>query len=343
MNANTEGLTREGKPTFSSVMNVLILSASAKVQLVRSFREAAAERHGKVIAGDIAADSAALHVADEAVLLPQSAEPEFGDQLIKLCRCENIRLVVPTRDGELETLAGLSPTLADQGTTVLVPPSAALSICRDKRRFSEFCLSIGLPVARVHAPGDTFVQFPVFVRPIDGAGGRGARVLRFAEELRELGPTAAAMIVQDFIADQEYTIDVLMDLTGHPVQAVARSRLLIRDGEAQKSRVEDVPVLTDGAIALCEALGLIGHNVVQAFFSSSSGAHFIEVNPRFGGGSSLSIAAGLDSPRRILAMLAGETAAASAKRRIRYGLTMLRHSDDILVDAAEIAALAAQG
>ncbi|HLZ64704.1 MAG TPA: ATP-grasp domain-containing protein [Aliidongia sp.] len=320
-------------------MNVLILSASAKVLLVQSFRQAAAERGGRVVACDTAADSAALYAADEAVLVPRSTAPEFAAAVLELCAGKNIRLVVPTRDAELAALSGCVEALRERGVSLLLPPPRALEICRDKRKFTDFCRTIGLPVARSYAPGEMPTRFPVFARPIAGAGGQGARVLRSAAEVAALGDGASTTIVQDYVDDPEYTIDVLMDLEGRPLQAVARSRLLIRNGESQKSRVEDLPVLSRGALDLCSALGLVGHNVVQAFHSPARGPHYIEVNPRFGGASNLSIAAGLDSPRRILAMVAGEEAEAARARPIRYGLTMLRHSADILVDAATIEAL----
>jgi carbamoyl-phosphate synthase large subunit len=307
--------------------------------LVQSFREAAAERGGRVVACDIAADSAALYAADEAALVPRSTAPDFAAAILALCAAKDIRLVVPTRDGELEALSGCAEALKARGVSVLLPPPQALEICRDKRKFADFCRNIGLPVARSYEPGEIPARFPVFARPIAGAGGQGARALRSAAEVAALGDDAAATLVQDHVDDQEYTIDVLMDLRGRPLQAVARSRLLIRNGESQKSRVEDLPVLTRGSLDLCAALGLVGHNVVQAFYSPSRGAHYIEVNPRFGGASNLSIAAGLDSPRRILAMVAGEAAEAARERPVRFGLTMLRHSADMLVEAAKIEAL----
>ena len=129
-----------------------------------------------------------------------------------------------------------------------------------------------------------------------------------------------------------------MSLDGAPLQAVARRRLQVQDGEATKSRTQDVPALTDQALKLCAALGLVGHNVVQAFHDDA-GTRFIEINPRFGGASNLSIQAGLASPERILQMARGQDVEAARPRAIAYGLTMLRYSQDRIVTDAELAAL----
>ena len=316
-------------------MNVLILSAAAKVLLVRAFADAAHARGGRVFAADVAADSAALFAADQAVLLPPSDAPEFATTLVDYCRRHAISLVVPTRDGELDVLAAARAALAGIGATALVASPDALAICQDKRRFVAFCAANGLATPRTYEPGEVPSRFPVFVRPVRGAGGDGARRVAKAADL----PTDDELLVQALETAPEYSVDVLMDLSGRPLQAVARRRLLVRDGEAVKSRVEAVPVLEVQALRLCAALGLVGHNVVQAFWSPEIEPRFIEINPRFGGASNLSIQAGLDSPARLLAMLAGE-AGAVTPRAITQGLTLLRYAEDRLVTDAELASVA---
>lgn len=313
-------------------MNILILSAAAKVLLVRAFGQVAHRRGGAVIAADIASDNAALFEADQAVLIPRSETPDFADALVELCRRRDVKLVVPTRDGELAAVAALKARLAAEGVVALAPSQEALAVCRDKRRFVELCHEIGLATPRTYATGEAPEAFPVFVRPVDGAGGKGARVVTCADDL----PAGDDLLVQALERAPEYSIDVLMDLEGRPVQAVARRRLVVRDGEAVKSRVEHVPDLTAQALQLCEALGLVGHNVVQAFHTPGGDPRFIEVNPRFGGASNLSIRAGLDSPERIAQMIEGRRDQWAAPRPIEDGLTMLRYSEDRIVNKAEL-------
>lgn len=315
-------------------MKVLILSAAAKVLLVQAFQAAAQPACVQVIAADIAPDNAALFAADHAVILPRTDHPGFEDALAEVCSRHDIGLVVPTRDGELAALSAARRRFADRGILVLAPPPEALAVCSDKRRFTQFCHDLGLATPRTFAPGEPPDRFPVFVRPVVGAGGQGARRI---DSLADL-PVGDAYLVQTFDEAPEFTIDVLMDLAGAPLQAVARRRLQVRDGEATKSRTEDIPALTEQALKLCAALGLVGHNVVQAFHDEA-GARFIEINPRFGGASNLSIQAGLASPERILQMARGETEQAARPRPITYGLTMLRYAQDRIVTDQDLAGL----
>lgn len=313
-------------------MNVLILSVAAKVLLVQAFKAAVAPREGLVLAADLERDSAGLFFADAAVALPRTDDPGFADALSAVCRENQVGLVVPTRDGELAALAALKARLADEGVTVLVPDVEALAECADKRRFVAACARLGLKTPKTYGPDETPGAFPVFVRPVAGAGGRGARRI----EAADWTPQGADMLVQAFCPWPEYSIDVLMDLDGAPLQAVARSRLQVRAGEAVKSRVEAAPALTEAALKLCAGLRLVGHNVVQAFWDGAGDPLFIEVNTRFGGASNLSIQAGLASPERLVMLAAGEGELARSPRPIRSGLTMLRYSQDLLVEADQL-------
>lgn len=303
---------------------VLILSAAAKVLLVQAFQSAGAH----VVAADLTLDAAALRFADQAVTLPRSDAPDFASALLDLVQAQGIHLVIPTRDAELAIIASLEAQLQAVGATPLAPHIEALAICQDKRRFVAFCLAEGFPVPTPFALKET-PSFPAFVRPATGAGGRGAGRADDADALAAFG-ARSGLVVQPLIEAPEYTIDVLMDLAGAPLQAVARRRLAVHAGEAWKSRVEDAPDLTGPALALAARLRLVGHNVIQAF-RTDDGPLFIECNPRFGGASNLSIQAGLDSPARILALLDGDASARTA-RPIRHGLTALRYAQDILIE-----------
>ena len=173
------------------------------------------------------------------------------------------------------------------------------------------------------------------MRPNRGAGGSGAARVADQRGLECLQAQGEDLVVQEFVSSPEYSIDVLSDFDAQPLQAVSRRRVQIRAGESSVSRVERRPGLEAAAMRLCAAIGVVGHAVVQAFDDERSGPRFIEVNPRFGGASNLSIAAGLDSPARLLALLGGDPSARAA-RPIRDSLSMLRFSQDVLIDAARL-------
>lgn len=311
---------------------VLVSSAAAKVLLVQSFQAAGA----RVVAVDISPMSAALAHADAAYLVPRVDADGALDALLALCRREAVALLVPTRDGELPFFSAHADAFGAAGTRVLVSSPAAVERCQNKRQFVDGCRHLGVPVPHTWAPGEVPDRWPVFVRPNRGAATAGAvRVADRAGFDYVRASRGDDLIVQELVTAPEYSIDVLSDFAGRPLQAVARRRLQIRAGESHVSRVERRPALEAMSMRLCGAIGTVGHAVVQAFDDDRGGPRFIEVNPRFGGASNLSIAAGLDSPARLLALLRDDPSA-RAPRPIRDQLSMLRFSQDVLVEPAQL-------
>lgn len=310
---------------------VLVTSCGAKLPLLRAFHEACQARGVRLLGADLDPFAPALSEVDEVLPLPSWRDPAWADALLAQCSAQRVGLVISTADGEWPQLLPLRSRLAEQGAALAGPQDAhGLVCCQDKRRFSQWCATQGFGVAPVLEGAERIRQFPVFVRAAFGQGGAAAWRVDYRamlETLLELHPDA---VVQPFVDAPEYSVDVLMDFQAQPVQAVVRRRLVVRGGEAWTSRVESVPQLAQEAMRLCAGLRLSGHCVVQAFWTERDGAQFIEVNPRFGGASSLSIRAGLDSPGRLLDLLAGDDDA-RMPRPIEIGLMLTRYGEDRFV------------
>lgn len=308
--------------------NVLVTSAAAKVPLIQGF-QSALQGAGRVFSADITADCAAAHLSDGHFVVARNDVPGALDQLLELCVSNEIGLVVPTRDGELPGLAAVRERFAARGVFIHVALPETVAICQNKRVFSHFLTTRGLPPVPLLDPAASNLAFPVFVRPVSGSAGRGARAVGSRRELED----ALAMddcLVHPLIKAPEYSIDLLMDLEGRrALDAVCRERIQVVAGESKISRVTYLPELAAMVKRVGEALRLVGHNTVQAFLDPDRGPLLIEINPRFGGASNLSIQAGLASPRRILQMLQGD-AAACRPADIDIGATMFRYPQDII-------------
>lgn len=307
--------------------NILIASAAAKIPLVRAF-QAALGRCGLVIAADSDPACAAGGAADAFICVKRTDDPGALEQMLDLCDSLKLGLIVPTRDGELPFFAEHRAKFEAAGTRVLVPSPESVHACQDKALFTRTLERYGYPAIPILDPAAPDLPFPLFARPRTGAGGKGARRIEGRPDLASLTEDD---LLHPFIEAPEITIDLLMDLEGgRPVQAVARERVLVVGGESKVTRVIEAEDAVKLAMRLGGALGLVGHNTVQAFLHPDQGPLLIEINPRFGGASVLSIAAGLASPERILQMLAGDPAAFEA-RAIRVGETLYRTDHDLIV------------
>ena len=311
--------------------NILIMSAAAKVLLVQAFREAAIPYEAKVYTADLAEQCATGFFADAHFPVRRTDAPGTMDGLLDLCARQAIGLIVPTRDGDLEVLSQHASIFAQAGTRILVAPPDMISKAIDKAAFSDAVEAIGLRalprLGDMVAPSD----FPVFVRPRIGAGGLGARRIEHPETLGRVFENED-LLVHPLIEAPEYSIDLLMSLNGRKaLGAIARERLLVVAGESKITRVTMQLEAEAEACRIGEAMGLVGHNVIQFFDHPNLGRLYIEVNPRFGGASNLGIVAGLRSPQRILEMhFTGETSAVQPDE-IARGLTLYRYQQDHMV------------
>ena len=319
-------------PSFAIGGNWLVTSASAKVDLVRRMREALHSCGLRLFVTDHSPLSAAFHFSDGHFLLPSVDDNGFLDLLIESCRARNIRVILPTRDADLRFFASHRERLAKANLWPLVSDPQTIATCLDKIQFHEHCCRNHIPVLpRILEPSTS--DYPCFARSRTGSAGHGARRISHANEMQFFHgpPPWPDLLIQPCCTDPEYTIDALFDLDGQPVQWVTRERIRVKAGESSVGRTVSIPALDALLPLLAHSLPLVGPITIQAFFSEQNGPHLIEVNPRFGGGAALGIEAGLDTPRRLVALAQGDTASFLRPRPLHVGMTMLRYSQDVFI------------
>lgn len=314
-------------------MNVLITSASSKLRLIDAFQKAALDTGGMVIAADSNPDCAAATFADHFHRLPCDEDAGYERALLDLCEDNNIKLIIPTRDGELMKLASMQKELAKRDICLPLPAPKGLEVVLDKLRFYEFCLEHNFPVYERQTPSED-AAWPLFMRFRQSAAGEGAIALKDHQAWLESGASPDEAICQQLSQDKEYSIDVFMSFKGETIHAVARERCLVEKGECVEGVITDKPELCEAAKDLCSSLGLKGHNLVQAFCSDDNEIHFIEVNARYGGGSMMSVEAGMDTPAWLLRLLEADEGNLQkaiknlSMSKISYGMKLTSSKND---------------
>lgn len=319
-------------------MNVFITSASRKVALIKAFKNALRKTGGgKVIVADTNPLSAAFAYSDLALILPRYKDPLFFRTVFRICKKYNIRLVVPTSDDELPLFAQEKEEFRKRGIIVMVASDKTIATCGDKLKFALFCEKRGFLVPKTYLPpykNSRHRQFPLFINDRFGKGAAHAFVVRSKQELAFFLERIAHPIIQEYIDEKEYTIDLFSDFEGNVISIVPRERIVVFGGESYTGKTHKNKILIDAALRLAGALQLVGHNTIQCFFDGRR-VLFIEVNPRYGGGANLGFAAGADTPLYTIRIAQGK----KVKSRIgkfKDGLYMLRHTQDIFVTKKEI-------
>jgi carbamoyl-phosphate synthase large subunit len=274
--------------------NVLVTSAARKVPLVRAMQTAARtlDPASRVVAGDVDPRALTRHVADAFWAMPRTDEAAL-DALLEGCRARAIGVVVPTRDGELAFWAAARERFARAGVEVVVASVETVARCLDKLAFARFGAARGLPFIPAAEHPDELGPGPYVVKERRGAGSRRLGLGLDRAAALAHGATLDAPIYQPFVDGPELSVDAWMDRGGVPRGVVLRRRDVVVDGESQVTTTFRDPALETAAVAILRALELRGPAVMQAIHTPD-GLRVIEVNARFGGASTASIAVGLD-------------------------------------------------
>ncbi|MEZ5680523.1 MAG: ATP-grasp domain-containing protein [Erythrobacter sp.] len=280
-------------------IKILVTSAGRRVGLLECFRASAARMGIKleIHACDLNPDlSAACTLADARFAAPRCTNGDYIPTLLDYVRANDIALVVPTIDTELQPLAAARAEFAALGTYVHVSSEATVDIVRDKKRTMDVLAQAGVPVPRT-ATLEEFRRdsegwsWPLFVKPVAGSASRGIALLDDMSGLKTDYPEP--MLVQEALGGDEYTINLFVDEDGVMQAAIPHLRMSVRAGEVEKGRTvrrADFEIIArDLAAALPDARGVM---CFQLFDDPRLGPRVFEINARFGGGYPLADRAG---------------------------------------------------
>ncbi|MCO5240621.1 MAG: ATP-grasp domain-containing protein [Chitinophagaceae bacterium] len=299
-------------------MNILLSCAGRRNYLVNYFK-AALHGSGKVIATDMQINAPALVDADVAVQVSAVYHPGYIDQVIKICKEYDIRLLISLNDLELPVIAAQKHRLEEIGVKVLVSDVGVIDICFDKWKTTRFLQEIGLVTPKTFVDIDRALtaidkgelKFPLVIKPRWGSASIGIEFPESKEELMlaykllslrlhktilaaaSKSDADRAILIQEKISGQEYGMDVLNDFSGEFVKAFPKKKLAMRAGETDKSVSVENKALYNIGKTLGKELKHIG-NLDCDIFETSDGYYVLELNPRFGGGYPFTYVAGAD-------------------------------------------------
>lgn len=328
------------------MMNILFTSAGRRVELLRAFREAyqALGLEGRIVALDTQPLAPALRVADRPYIVPSLSSPEYIPTLTDLCRREEISMVIPLIDPDLPLLSQHRDAIEATGARLLVCDNKAIMATGDKWLTMQFFQTLELPVPCSYLPHQIDrieLEYPVFVKPRNGSASQNTFQARNPQELAFFSQYVPDAIIQEYLPGPEITSDVMCDLKGEVLSVVSRRRIQVRSGEVAKGVTVYDPVITRACVDVARGLQAIGPISVQCMLKDGM-PRFTEVNPRFGGGMPLSIAAGADLPRWLLAEAAGLSVEIPPLGTYRTGLYMSRFDDSFFITEDEHAQMAAR-
>jgi len=275
--------------------NVLITSISKKIPLIEAVKLAVSKIDEEilVIGSDIDKECLGKHFVDE-FLLVKTLEETRIHEFIDDCLEKKISLIIPTRDGELDYFSKNKLLFQEKGIHVMISDQASINTCLDKIKFSNVDKLKKYLIPSFKSISNS-EKGSFVVKEQFGAGAESIGVNMSSEVALKHSLDLENPIFQPFVEGYEVSVDAYIDLKGNVKGLVMRRRDLVLEGESQITSTFYNHALERKFYKIIESLNLYGHIILQAIIDSDEQINLIECNPRFGGASTLSIKAGLDS------------------------------------------------
>ncbi|MER6256958.1 biotin carboxylase N-terminal domain-containing protein [Streptomyces sp. NPDC001584] len=248
-------------------------------------------------------DADALHVrdADAAVRLPGAAPADTylrGDLIIKAALAAGADAVHPGY-GFLSENADFAREVLAAGLTWIGPPPEAIEAMASKTRAKELMRTAGVPLLDPVDPATaTPADLPLLLKAAAGGGGRGMRLVRDLDQLKEALDAASAEARSAF-GDGEVFAEPYVERGRHvEVQILADAHgtvwaLGTRDCSLQRRHqkvIEEAPApglpedlresLHTAAVAAARAVSYEGAGTVEFLVTADGRPYFLEMNTR---------------------------------------------------------------
>ena len=145
--------------------NILITSAGRRVSLLKGFIKASKDFDTKseVFTTDLNPfeSSPTSHFAHKSFKIGFFNEPNYVDDLLKICLDNKVKIVVPTVDTELLLLADARLKFKKHGIHIIVSDSELVTTLDDKFKTNDFFNSLGIKTPEILNKDN--LHFPVFL------------------------------------------------------------------------------------------------------------------------------------------------------------------------------------
>jgi carbamoyl-phosphate synthase large subunit len=279
-------------------VRILFLGASKRVSLLERFTEAAA-RHSidlKLYSCEFDEKYCPISTLATVIAGPKFLSNEFAEWLHDAVKNHSINIVIPTMDSATVALSRFAE-LEVETCWHLVSSRSLCESMYDKKLADDFFRQHGIPI-----PPNTPAHYPKILKPRLGFGAKNIHIVDNAAQYKEQYRNDSEYVVQDFISEcEEATVDIYHSPQYGILGYAVRDRIEVSDGEVMVCRArlprENERLLIEQVANIDGWQGCI---TLQYLTDAQGNLYVVEINPRFGGGVTCAMEAGLDMATYIL-------------------------------------------
>ena len=220
----------------------------------------------------------------------QSEDKNYITSVIDLINKYNIDCIIPIHDREIEVIAKNKSFFREE-TKILINNSVTIELCSDKVKCCHFLNEI-LSVPKIYEKLNQ-IELPVIMKEIKGVGSTKIQIIDTQNSVPDLIPDG--MMIQEFISGEEYTVDCYSSYFSKDFKCAVRKRKEVKNGMSIKGEIISHPKIEKLCEKIHQNLKYKGVSNIQ-FIENEKDIYFIEINPRFAGGGTLTYTNGFNIP-----------------------------------------------
>lgn len=307
--------------------NILIPGAggAAGIGAIKSLRMC--KFKGNIVSTDVDVLSAGLYLADKGYVVPLANDPSFFQEALKIIENEQIGIILPTSGFDIVPYSKNKKVLESECVIPVMSDYEVMETCLNKEKF-YYKLKEKFDLPYTTTDLSKIDIFPCIVKPIFGKGSKNVFICRDENELEMILSRYNGMIIQEYLPEKEYTIDVLSDLDGRALLAIPRERIEVKAGISFKGKIILDETIQEECLRIAEYLRIKGPSCMQMKCDKEGVPKLTEVNPRMGGGTIMTTYAGINFPELIIKMVNdGKIEIPEIKE-----ITMVRYYEEVILD-----------
>lgn len=230
------------------------------------------------------------------ITVPLVKDDMYNTVVEKIIKEEGIDYYFPLIDEELPKAYDIASMCS--GLKVILPSISFVKLCLNKYKLMSELKKKGISNVNTFFASHYEYQldFPVFVKPIEGRGSRGAMVIQnknqFDAYFQLEDYDKGDVIVQEYLDGDEYTVGVVVNNLNKLI-AIVPKKIITKRGITQCGVTQRNPEIEQVCRKIVEQFHPCNPFNVQLKLTAK-GVKVFEINPRFSTTSILSVEAGID-------------------------------------------------
>jgi carbamoyl-phosphate synthase large subunit len=281
----------------TSAPRILFSSLSSKIALYDAVLRQAKSFHpgASLVGADCNKNCPGANSVKSFMFLPKLGELSDHDLTAFLSKA-GITHILPTRDGELQYWSSRTNLLLTHNVIFLGSSLNAINICEDKFIFFQEIFPSGFKVIPCFRSPDDSEFKKWVVKERRGSSSKGLLLSVDKFKAAEFGASLSEPIYQPYIAGKEFTAEGWINRNGECMAILLRWRDKVVNGESFVSTTFRNTDWENKIKTLFSSInGLKGHCLGQFIVDHDENLNLVEINPRLGGASPLSLSSGLNS------------------------------------------------